>query len=94
MPYEVTAPELNVLQAVGQHEDKDGTVYGFDHVSNVWKSGDILTDDEVSPVVVALYDAGDEHTRSVLKRIEDKPGRKGGRSKAIEAVEALEEDSE
>lgn len=82
MPYEVLAPQLNVLQAIGEHVGSDGKVYGFDHVSNIWKAGDVLSDEEVSPVVVALYDGGDEHTRSVLKRIDDKPVRKPGRKPA------------
>lgn len=80
MPYEVICPEgtsVSMLINRGNLTDFDGKVYGYDHVTENFDHGAIIPDDELSPVVVKAYDDGDEHVKSLLKRVSDsKPGPK------------------
>lgn len=86
MPYKVTGgPTVSVLEKIGEIIDDNGKTVGFEHQSNIWAYGDTIPDEKVSPVVAKLYDEGDEHTRSVLKRLT-----KAAAAKA-EAAEETEE---
>jgi hypothetical protein len=89
MPYEVQVPELNVLEKIGEIFDKDGSHIAYEHRSVAYTQGEVVEDDVISPVVVGLYDEGDEHTRSVLKRVA-KP-KATGRGKAKAAAEEVED---
>lgn len=46
-------------------------VIGYDHETITVFGGQEIDESKISPIVVKLYDSGDEHTRSVIERIED-----------------------
>lgn len=70
MPYEVLGDEVNVLQAIGSaKKGADGSTTTYEHKSVLYLKGDLIADDVVSPVVKDSYEAGDEHTRSILKKV-------------------------
>lgn len=73
MPYEVTAEgAVSILKANDTYYDSEGKLLGYDHESNTFLPGEIVKDDDVSPVVAELYDNGDEHVTSILKRLTPK----------------------
>lgn len=87
MPYEVICPidsSVSVLNALGEVKDDQGNIIGYDHSAKVWSSGDVIPDEEVSPVVIKLLDEGDEYTCSQLRRIP-------GKQKATVAPTLVEE---
>jgi hypothetical protein len=93
MPYRVTCAEdtsISVLRSLSTVKDEDGKVLGYDHESVSYHNGDVIEDDDVSPAVVTLYDAGDAHTTSILKR----EARKGRPPKAavVEETPDTEDD--
>ena len=96
MPYLVTCPEDQsraVLHSYGPVTDLDAKILGYQHYTEVLHNGDIIDDKEISPVVVALLDEGDEHVNSYLSRIEPevekrRPGRPRKDEAAAEATEA------
>lgn len=93
MPYEVICPEgtsVTVLQAINEVKDLDGRVVGYDHKAVYRTSGDVLDDNEVSPVVRDLLDAGDEHTCSVLRKVN---GKKAAPKPVVEEVAEPTEDA-
>ena len=69
MPYEVLVDGLSVLKANDTYKDNDGKVIGYDHVGVIREQGEILEDSEVSPVIQKLYEDGDEHVTSTLKKV-------------------------
>lgn len=75
MPYKVITPEgvaVSILKKVGDWKDPQGNIIQEDHESVPHLGGDILSDDDVAPSVVALYDANDSHVRSYLVRVDAK----------------------
>lgn len=83
MPYKVKIPELTVLEKIGEIIRPDGSVLSHEHRSVTYFEDDEIADNKVSPVIVAAYDDGDEHTLKVLERIpEEKPAVRRGRKPA------------
>lgn len=92
MPYEVICPEgtsVTVLQAINEVRDLDGKVIGYDHKAIYHESGDVLDDNEVSPVVRDLLEAGDPHVSSILRKVS---GKKAAAKPVVEEVADPEED--
>jgi len=69
MPFEVLIDEAAIMKDVGETKDDAGNTIGFDHETRVWFKGDIVPDEEVAATVIRLYEEGDEHTKSVIKRV-------------------------
>lgn len=72
MPYEVICTEdtsVTILQAINEVKDLDGKVIGYDHNAVYRNSGDVLDDNEVSPVIRDLLEAGDPHVSSILRKV-------------------------
>lgn len=69
MPYEVLQEEVTLLRANDTFKNEKNEVTGYDQESVLRTKGEIVEDDQVHPNVVKLYDDGDEHTRSVIKRL-------------------------
>lgn len=73
MPFEVLVDGATIMRAVKVYKDDGGKVIegstGYEHEGSVRLRGEILEDDEVSPLIVQQYDAGNEHTRRMIKRI-------------------------
>lgn len=74
MPYKVLADEVNILKKVGEFRSPEGNLIGYDHDSVLYFKDDIVEDENISPVVLERYEAGDAHTRSMIVRV-DKRGR-------------------
>lgn len=72
MPYKVLMDEVNVLKKVGEFKTLDGKVIGYDHDSILYMKDDVISEDDVSPVVQQSYADGDAHTRSILVRVDKK----------------------
>jgi hypothetical protein len=86
MPYEVIANEgttVTVLHSNGTFLDRDDKVIGYDHTSVPHEHGDVISDEEISPVVVKLYEAKDPRTLAVLRRV-GKPGPKPKQPDAVD----------
>lgn len=89
MPYEVICSEdtsVTILQAINEVKDLDGRVIGYDHTAVYRNSGDVLDDNEVSPVIRDLLEAGDPHVSSILRKV--------GGSKKAAAKPVVEEVAE
>ena len=72
MPYEVICSEdtsVTILQALNEVKDLDGKIIGYDHKAVYRECGDVLDDNEVSPVVRDLLEAGDPHVCSLLRKV-------------------------
>lgn len=71
MPYQVIADRaIDILNDVGELTHPFHPELRFyEHESNVWLPEEIIPDEEISPVVVDKYDDGDEHIRSLIKRV-------------------------
>ncbi len=74
MPYEVIGDgAVDVLKSYGEVRDPyTGETVALEHGSDVYLPGDIIPDEDVSPVVKGKYEHGDEHVRSLLKYVNDK----------------------
>jgi hypothetical protein len=72
MPYLVIAEEVSLLKKVGEFTDEDGNVKFYDHESVVYFMGDVIPDDDVSPVVADKYESGDAHVRTLIVACDDK----------------------
>jgi len=86
MPYEVICSEdtsVTILQALNEVKDLDGKIIGYDHKAVYRECGDVLDDDEVSPVVRDLLEAGDPHVCSLLRKV-------SGSKKVVEKLVAQE----
>jgi hypothetical protein len=77
MPYLVTCEpgtSVTIPKAVGEMKDDTGKVHFYDHEGHIYARGDIVADEDVSPVVVELM-SGDPskpavaHVKSVLRKI-------------------------
>lgn len=78
MPYEVTCPELSVLKAVGEFRDPvTGEVFSYDHKARTYYEGEVVPDDNVSPVIRMALDEANEgnptyvHLSGKLKKLGD-----------------------
>lgn len=94
MPYEVICPEgtsVTILQALNEVKDLEGRVIGYDHKAVYRHSGDVLSDDEVSPVIRNLLDEGDEHVCSILRKV---GGKKQAPAPEPEVEEVVEPDED
>lgn len=71
MPYEVIgeSPAVDVLKALDPMVNDEGKQFGYYHETRTYTPGDIIEDEDVSPVIAKLYDDRDEHTRSVLRKL-------------------------
>lgn len=75
MPYRVIAEEgtsVSILKKIGDWKTPDGHIIQEDHESVPRVDGEILADDEIAPSIIAAYEAGDQHVRSYLVRVNDK----------------------
>jgi hypothetical protein len=70
MPYEVIAPEVNVLKALSEYKDEDGKVIGYDSASVLRFQGEVVADEDVHPAVRKAYEDGDSHVTSILKQVD------------------------
>lgn len=96
MPYEVICPEdssVTVLQAMNEVKDLEGRVVGYDHKAIYCESGDVLQDDEVSPVVRDLFEAGDPHVCSILRKVGGKAAAKPKPEEVAEPEEVVADES-
>lgn len=99
MPYEVIAESTFVLKSRGELTDEDGKVLGYDHESVPHVLGDIIADEDISPVVKALYEDGNPFTVATLKKVgedDDDPAKhvnKGGRPPKAKPVAEDEADT-
>lgn len=84
MPYEVIAPAVSVLYKIGEVRTDEGKLIGHEHKSVLHGQGDVVTDEDISPVVVQMYNDGDAHVRSVLKKV--------AKARAAKAEEKAEEE--
>ena len=82
MPYKVISDgAVTILEKVGDRTYRDRND-GYKevelpiHESNVWMPNDVIPDSKVAPVVKDAYDDGEEHIRSILKRVTKKPAKK------------------
>lgn len=91
MPYEVIADvAISLLHATDVFKTDDGKVVGYDHISHIRTPGEVVPDDEVSPVVKEAYEDDDDHVTSLIKYVEkaedeesvEKPATKRGRPAA------------
>jgi hypothetical protein len=93
MPYKVLVPELNVLHKLGELVDSNGKLINYEHETVLYIQDELVPDNKISPVIVHAYDDGDDHTLSVLERVDEvveevKPApAKRGRPKAEPASE-------
>ncbi len=71
MPYEVIANEpVTILKSYGALKHPvTGDIYSYDEESVLWRPGDVIPDEEISPTVVELYENGDEHVRARIKKL-------------------------
>lgn len=69
MPYEVIGLEVGIQKALAFEQDKDGNTIVDDRETRAYIQGDVIPDEDVHPVVVKAYEDGDEHVRSLLKKI-------------------------
>jgi hypothetical protein len=94
MPYEVICPEgtsVTILKALNEVKDLDGRVIGYDHRADYHESGDVLDDNEVSPVLLDLLEAGDPHVNSILRKVGAK---KAAAKPVVEEVVEPEDDAD
>lgn len=93
MPYEVICPEgtsVTILKALNEVKDLDGRVIGYDHRADYHESGDVLDDNEVSPVLRDLLEEGDPHVSSILRKVSAK---KTAAKPVVEEVVEPEDDA-
>lgn len=93
MPYEVICSEdtsVTILQALNEVKDLEGRVIGYDHKAVYRESGDVLDDDEVSPVIRDLLEAGDPHVCSILRKVSG--GKKAAEKPVVQEVAEPDED--
>lgn len=93
MPYEVICSEdtsVTILQALNEVKDLEGRVIGYDHKAVYRECGDVLDDDEVSPVIRDLLEAGDPHVCSILRKVSG--GKKTAEKPAAQEVAEPDED--
>lgn len=76
MPYEVTADEVVILKAENVYKDDRDNVIGYDHTSVLYRKGEIVKDEDISPVVLEQIEAGDEHLLSLISPVEEKSAKK------------------
>lgn len=69
--YLVLKEAVNVLKSNGAFKDFQGNIVGYDHESVTYLQGTVIPEDEISPVVIALYNDNDKHTLSCLQSVED-----------------------
>ncbi len=92
MPYVVTChpdESVLVLKSQGEFLDREGKHAGYDHRNDVHLDGDVISDEEISPVLVKLYEDGDAHVRSVLRKEGDEE--KAAERKPRNAVKTAED---
>lgn len=73
MGYEVLVDGLTVHRTLSESKAADGSTV-YDHGDGrVYPKGTVLDDAQVATVVKKLYDDGDEHVRSMLKKVSSNP---------------------
>jgi len=73
MAYEVLEPELTVDKSLGYVEDEKGNKF-HNITCKTYFKGDVISDTDIAPYIIEAYKNGDEHTRSILKKLgESKP---------------------
>lgn len=70
MPYKVMTAELTVLEKIGEIRSPDNEHHlAWEHRSHTYFQDEIIEDEKLSPIVKEAYEAGDKHTRAVLKKL-------------------------
>lgn len=91
MPYRVKQDGATIKKEVGKKFNRvarvakanDNTPVEFPvYRSQVYLKGDIIPDEDVAPVHVEAYEAGDKHILSLIERIEDEAPKKKVAKKA------------
>lgn len=75
MPYQVTCPEdqsVSVLKLLNEVVDQQGNVVGYDHYAEIHYNGDVIADDDLSPVTRYLFEQGDPTVTRHFKFLSDK----------------------
>lgn len=70
MPYEVLGTDVTIPKSLSVTKNPDGSET-HDHVSRVYTRGSVVKDEDVSPVLVKLYEDGDEHVTSLLRYVDE-----------------------
>jgi hypothetical protein len=70
--YKVLVPELSVPASIGELRDIYGNVIGHSHVNQTYFEGDVLSEDQVSPVVQEAVERGELDGR--LEVVSEEPG--------------------
>lgn len=71
--YEVLGDEVNVLKKIGDITDLDGNVVGDEHESVIRLKGEVLSEDDVAPVVRRALEDGDPHVSALLAKSSGEP---------------------
>lgn len=77
MPYEVLKDGATIPKALGELKDNSGNVLGYQHQAKVYRKGEILADEDVSPVVVEALENDDPWTSALLAKVSADPNVKG-----------------
>jgi len=72
MAYRVLGDAVTVHKALSELRNvATNRLEGYDTVGTVYPKGAVIHDNDVSPIIRALVEAGDPHTSSVLEYVED-----------------------
>lgn len=93
MPYEVIAPDTVTVHKQTAPAVKNPItgeeIYETESVS--YEPGAVIEDEDVAPHVVKAYDDGEEHVRSLLKRVGEDKKASADKSKQRSAVQDKDE---
>lgn len=95
MPYHVISPTpITLLKKVGElRAQNSNELVGYEHDSVLRFPGEVVDDEDVSPVVVEAYEKGDKHTLGIIKKVTDAEAKKI-RAKADDAEPVAEAEKE
>lgn len=84
--FRVTKDEQSVLEALSEQvDDRSGRVF-YEHRARTARYGEVIKAEDLSPVIIKLWEEGDEHVRSYLEPLDAEEV-----DKAAEEFEALVE---
>lgn len=70
MPYKVLQQEVTLLEKIGEIRSADNEHHlAWEHRSHTYFKDEIVEDEKLSPVVKDAYEAGDAHTRHLIKKL-------------------------
>lgn len=71
MPFLIIGDEVSLHKKVGEFTNEEGKILAYDHESVVYLQGEIVPDEEVSPVTLQQYERGDKHIRSLIVKCDE-----------------------